>query len=106
MCNRAVVTDGLAAIPGDHQRVSWGVYPLRGRDALYVRWNGGGGYGDPLARDPEKVRDDVIAGLVSAQSARMIYGVALDEDNAIDAAATEARRAAIRTERLAPEAAQ
>ena len=38
---------------------------------------GGGGYGSPLERKPESVRDDVRAGYVSAQAARTIYGVAL-----------------------------
>jgi N-methylhydantoinase B len=85
--------------------VSWGVYPLRGRDALYVRWNGGGGYGDPLARDPEKVLADVRAGLVSAESAREIYGVALAGDT-VDSTRTEQLRAVHRALRLAPEAAE
>ena len=98
--------EGLPSIPGTQERVSWGVYPLKGRDALYVRWNGGGGFGDPLARDPERVRTDVIAGLVGRDSARSIYGVELDGENAVDPAATEAARDAIRKARLAPEAAE
>lgn len=97
---------GLETIPGEQERVSWGVYPLMGRDALYVRWNGGGGYGDPLARTPERVRDDVIAGLVSRDSACAIYGVEVTDGGMIDAAATEARRAAIRTARLERETAE
>ncbi len=99
-----VASDGLAAIPGDHQRVSWGVYPLRGRDALYVRWNGGGGWGDPLTRDPQAVAADVTAGLVSADAALAIYGVALDDAGQPDRTGTEGRRAAIRAERLQQEA--
>jgi len=97
---------GLDSIPGTQERVSWGVYPLKGRDALYVRWNGGGGYGDPIARDPERVRRDVVAGLVSRESAARIYGVDLDAADAVDRAATEARRAAIRKARLQVEAAE
>ena len=97
---------GLDSIPGEQERVSWGVYPLRGRDALYVRWNGGGGYGDPIARDPERVRRDVIAGLVSRDSAARIYGVDLDGEDAVDRAATEARRSGIRKARLQAEAAE
>ena len=42
-------------MPGEREPVSWGVFPLMGKDALYVRWNGGGGIGDPLERDPEAV---------------------------------------------------
>jgi N-methylhydantoinase B len=91
---------GLEDIAGEHERVSWGVFPLMGRDALYVRWNGGGGYGDPIARDPEAVATDVTAGLVSADSAKAIYGVAL-KDGAVDGAATDALRIGIRKGRLA-----
>jgi N-methylhydantoinase B len=98
--------EGLDSIPGDKERVSWGVFPLRGRDALYVRWNGGGGYGDPIARDPERVRKDVIAGVVSRDSARRIYGVELDANGAVDVAATDACRTGIRRQRLSAEAAE
>ena len=38
---------------------------------------GGGGYGDPLARDPERVLDDVINGYVSIEAAQEIYGVVI-----------------------------
>jgi N-methylhydantoinase B len=37
----------------------------------------GGGYGDPLAREPLRVRDDVADGLLSAEAARRDYGVVL-----------------------------
>ncbi|MCL4188668.1 MAG: hydantoinase B/oxoprolinase family protein [Rhodobacteraceae bacterium] len=97
--------EGIDSLPGRRERVSWGVFPLRGRDALYVRWNGGGGYGDPLARDPELVRADVVAGLVGTASARRIYGVEIT-DGAVDAAATQALRTTIRQSRLAREAAE
>ncbi len=99
--NQAVVASGgLEAIAGEKQPVSWGVFPLRGHDALYVRWNGGGGWGDPITRDPEAVATDVAAGLVSTDAAQLIYGVALDGVGRPDAVATEQRRATIRTERL------
>ncbi|MAG37609.1 MAG: 5-oxoprolinase [Dehalococcoidia bacterium] len=39
---------------------------------------GGGGWGDPRARDPEAVRRDVVAGLISLQRARDVYGVSVD----------------------------
>lgn len=97
---------GLDEIPGERQRVSWGVYPLRGRDALYVRWNGGGGYGDPLARDPDRVAADVAAGLVSLDSAGRIYGVVLADDGSVDRPATAARRDGLHRERLSGEAAE
>lgn len=96
---------GLDAISGTQERVSWGVYPLMGRDALYVRWNGGGGHGDPIVRDPEAVRSDVAAGLVTLQSAGDIYGVAL-RDGAVDETETMAKRKSIRSARLQQEASE
>ena len=38
---------------------------------------GGGGYGDPLQRDPDRVRQDVLENWVSIESARDVYGVVL-----------------------------
>jgi N-methylhydantoinase B len=61
---------------------------------------GGGGYGDPIERDPAAVLDDVERMLVSVEWAERIYGVAI-RDGAVDEAATEARREAIRDERRA-----
>lgn len=66
---------------------------------------GGGGYGDPLEREPERVLDDVLDGYVSVESAREDYGVVLhptpDHDltggYVIDEAATRALRARRRT---------
>jgi N-methylhydantoinase B len=54
---------------------------------------GGGGYGDPLQRDPERVLHDVREGWVSRGAAEAIYGVAFtgevdDETLAVDAEAT------------------
>ena len=53
---------------------------------------GGGGYGNPLERDPERVRTDVLRGYVTREGARKSYGVALRDDLSIDAAATQALR--------------
>ena len=94
----------LEEMTGEKEAVSWGVFPLRGEDALYVRSDGGGGLGDPLARPPERVRADVAAGAVSAAVAAGVYGVVL-ADGAVDAPATESRRRSLRAARLAPAAA-
>ena len=53
---------------------------------------GGGGYGDPLTRDPERVRHDVIEGYVSAAVAEEEYGVVLTADQDVDVGRTAARR--------------
>jgi N-methylhydantoinase B len=46
-------------------------------DVVHVDLPGGGGYGDPFARDPEKVRWDVIEGYVTPEEAEQNYGVAV-----------------------------
>jgi len=53
---------------------------------------GGGGFGDPLTRHPERVARDVRLGYVTQASARNDYGVVVDEDGAIDALATAGLR--------------
>ncbi len=57
---------------------------------------GGGGYGDPLARDPAAVAEDVRNEYVSPAQACDDYGVVLAPDGAVDARATAARRSALR----------
>lgn len=104
--NAPVLAESLGDLAGVRERVSWGVHPLRGRDALYVRWNGGGGWGDPLEREAERVADDVAAATVSVEAARSIYGVVLDAAGAVDGAATAEIRARMLADRLVPEAAE
>jgi N-methylhydantoinase B len=58
------------------------------RDAIQLHLPGGGGFGDPRARDPQSVRDDVLDGLITAEDARRDYGVVIDAQGEIDAAAT------------------
>ncbi len=58
---------------------------------------GGGGYGDPLARPPERVLADVREGLVSAEAAERDYGVVLTADKQkVDEAATAEKRVMLR----------
>jgi N-methylhydantoinase B len=54
------------------------IEPLRRGDTVTHYTPGGGGYGDPLAREPEAVARDVRAGLVSLGGAEELYGVVLD----------------------------
>jgi N-methylhydantoinase B len=60
----------------------------------------GGGYGDPLDRDPQAVLQDLKAGRVEPEAAGDVYGVEVTEDGTLDAAATVARRKAIGQARL------
>ncbi len=64
-------------------------------DLLYFNTWGGGGWGDPLSRDPELVRQDVDRGLVSVDGA-LRYGVVVAENGQVNNPETDALRAAIR----------
>lgn len=74
-------------------------------DTLVRPSGGGGGYGDPLERDPEAVLEDVIDEYVSIHRARVDYGVHVKEIDAqmceyeLDLDATEVERKRIRAER-------
>jgi N-methylhydantoinase B len=69
-------------------------YPLRAGGAATFHTAGGGGWGDPLARDPALVAGDVRDGYVSAEAARAEYGVVVDPaTGAVNTAATAALRA-------------
>ena len=54
--------------------------------------SGGGGYGDPKKRDPERVRHDVEEGLVTPRRAREVYGVAVTTAKKIDLKKTKELR--------------
>jgi N-methylhydantoinase B len=96
----------LEEMSGSKEEISWGVYPLLDRDVLYVAWNGGGGYGDPLAREPAALQADVENGVVSRQAAREVYGVVLDENRNLDVAATASLRRTLVNERAGGVAAE
>jgi N-methylhydantoinase B len=68
-------------------------------EVLTIITPSGGGFGDPLRREPAKVLKDVDDGFVSAEEAAAAYGVILI-DGAIDEAATKSWRAQLRAERL------
>ena len=64
--------------------------------------SGGGGFGDPLNRDTEKVRHDVREGYVTLEKAREIYGVVIKTDSelySVDAEATAALRRELKKSR-------
>jgi N-methylhydantoinase B len=77
-------------------------YPLQAGDVFRLDTPGGGGYGDPLARDPERVLRDVCEGDVSVAAAAERYGVVIGDAAgvlAVDQAGTTARRARMNAER-------
>jgi N-methylhydantoinase B len=72
--------------------------PVPKDSEVIVRTGGGGGWGDPLERDPERVRLDVLEELVSKNAARDDYGVVLREDLSVDPAATFELRQSLKSE--------
>lgn len=54
--------------------------------------SGGGGYGSPLEREAERVRDDVLDGVVSVERAREVYGVEVDGAGALRETSQRAAR--------------
>lgn len=68
---------------------------LKVGDVIRTQTGGGGGYGSPWERDPQRVRADVVDGYISRAGAERDYGVVLDETLAIDVARSEALRAAM-----------
>jgi N-methylhydantoinase B len=90
-------TDGAKRLP-----TRYADYPLREGDVFRLDTPGGGGYGDPLRRDPERVLRDVREGDVSAEAAETLCGVVVTQQEgawAVDAAATTRCRARLKTER-------
>lgn len=91
---RLVTTDGQEQwLPAKVEGIK-----VKEGDVLYFNTWGGGGWGDPYARDPELVRTDVARGLVTPDGARR-YGVVIADNHSVDAAATASLRATLVAER-------
>lgn len=86
--------NGVAIFPaGQDQPSLWrgklARYPLCREDRVRLITGCGGGFGDPLTRDPDLVRRDVRDELMSTDTALSVYGVALEPDSlAMDRPAT------------------
>ena len=100
------VRGGRAALPakqylrsdsGDIVSLGTSEHILMRCDQTMVSYsNGGGGFGDPRARDPERIAHDVSEGWISPTRAVEVYGAVLDLKGAVDIAATAATRPALR----------
>jgi len=73
-------------------------FPLEPDDVLMMESSGGGGFGDPLDREPARVIADLAEGYVTPAAAEAIYGVVLHE-GVPDLEATQVRRATLRGRR-------
>ena len=89
----------LAELGGRSKLLPYSELELTRDDVLYIRAASGGGYGDPLEREPRLVSEDVRNGLVSKRTAEQVYGVVIDESTLPDQSKTEALRFKLRDER-------
>lgn len=69
--------DGISMTP-EHLSKAQDI-PLKPGDRVRVRTPGGGGYGDPLTRDPQSVAEDVRLGRYTSEDANTLFGVHLDQ---------------------------
>jgi N-methylhydantoinase B len=76
-----------------------GLMPMTKEDVFAVLWQGGGGWGDPLDRDPEAVWSDLQSRVISPNVARSVYGVICTEQG-VDLEGTNALQRQIRQERI------
>jgi N-methylhydantoinase B len=65
--------------------------PMNRDDEFLHIQAGGGGFGNPLERDPQKILNDAMNELITIEYALDVYGVVI-RDEAIDLEATEIRR--------------
>lgn len=76
-------------------------FPQTPDDVYAVAWCGGGGFGDPLDREPERIQADLDGLFITPQAAERIYGAVVDAATGqVDAAATAERRRRLKAERL------
>ena len=94
----------LLRLPGenDFKPIVGAHIPVPVKAEAIVRTGGGGGWGDPLERDPALVRTDVLEELVSVRAAREEYGVVLRDDLTLDETATHRERERLRSGRSQP----
>lgn len=93
--NRFVVErDGKVIQPSDVPGKVSG-FALRTGDIVREETAGGGGFGDPLTRDPALVVDDVRLDYLSTEQAAARYGVVLGADGTVDTGATKEKREAL-----------
>jgi N-methylhydantoinase B len=101
MLAKGFIPGNLEDIDGRHEVLPPHVETdMAAADVYFTHWQGGGGYGDPLRRDPQHVAVDVASFRISPRAASEIYGVMLKADGTADVSATEARRQELRHSRI------
>ena len=94
-----VVRNGKVIQPSDVPGKVSG-FALQAGDLVREETAGGGGFGDPLIRDPELVAEDVRLDYLTAEQAETRYGVVFESDGKVDAVSTSARRLNLASERV------
>jgi N-methylhydantoinase B len=93
------IPQDLATLSGELEPLSVISQTFMARDDVFqVQTQSGGGYGDPLERDPQRVLHDVLNGVVTVEGARAMYGVAISGDS-VDEVATHTQREQMRARR-------
>jgi N-methylhydantoinase B len=103
LLKRGIIPQELEQVKGKLE-VATGITPTfqAAGDVYHCIGMGGGGYGDPLDRDPALVLRDVVNGLVTPEWADKMYGVVIQADPwRLDRMATRRRREAIYAKRKA-----
>jgi N-methylhydantoinase B len=97
-----VMPADLAGLAGEHELgQNYSQTYLAPGDVLYMHWQGGGGYGDPLTREPGAVAADLRGGKITSTGATDTYGVVLDAAGLVDTDATTKARDRLRGARRA-----
>ena len=87
----------ISEVSGRAAPLAYKEFDFKNGDVVYMRVASGGGYGDPVERNPELVPGDIIDGIISVKAAREVYGVVLDEsEEAVDLTATKNLRASLK----------
>lgn len=96
-CNIAYINEGTA---DERELKAKESVQLKKNDVYTSYPSGGGGWGDPLDRDPEMVREDARNEIISLESARNIYGTVLEGDTyTVNAEKTKSLREELRSKK-------
>ncbi len=79
-----------------HRMRKASAHRLKRGDVISIQTGGGGGWGNPLERDPQLVVRDIRAGLMTEEAAAAVYGVVMvNGKSEVDETATVARRSSL-----------
>ncbi|MEL7563488.1 MAG: hydantoinase B/oxoprolinase family protein [Dehalobacterium sp.] len=87
---KITVTDDQGQVRAEFLKVN--NYPIGKGWKVSLSTGGGGGYGNPLERDPQKVLKDYLWGFISREHAETAYGVKITAEGIVDIEATEKLR--------------